>query len=140
MPRHRIKREVDALKASRPGRRFEDAHERHRIDNHAVRLAVLAIGALLALAGALTFWVPGPNFVIVLIGLAIVGGQWRFAARMFDRLEVASRRWHDEHWEPYEHKTRALVIIWLVVATLLVAAAWFAAGQGWLPGWVPLVD
>ncbi len=137
MSRHRIRREVHALKASRPGRRFEDAHERHRISNHAVRLTVLTIGGMLALAGSLTFWLPGPNFVIVLIGLAIVAGQWRFAARIFDRLEVASRRWHDEYWEPYPHKGRAVVLVWLVVAAAMAAAVWTADRYGWLPGWVP---
>jgi hypothetical protein len=139
MSRNRIQREVDTLRASAPGRRFEDAHERHRITNHAVRLTVLTVGLALAIAGAVTFWVPGPNFVIVFLGLAIVAGQWRLAARMFDRLEVALRRWNDERWDPYPHKRRVIAIAWVAVVATLVAVVWFANREGWVPGWVPLL-
>jgi hypothetical protein len=84
--------------------------------------------------------VPGPNFVIVLLGLAIVAGQWRMAARALDRIEAALRRWNDEHWDPYPHKRRAIAIIWIVVVAVLAGAVWLAHRQGWLPGWLPYVS
>lgn len=140
MPRSRIMRAIDTLREAPPGRRFEDAHERQRIRRAPIRLIVLGLGIAFTLAGALTFWIPGPNFVIVLIGLAIVAGQWRVAARALDRIEVALRRWHDEVWEPYPHKRRAIVTIWVAVFAVLAGVAWIAHRQGWLPGWVPFVD
>ena len=101
---------------------------------------MLGFGIAFTLAGALTFWVPGPNFVIVLLGLAIVAGQWRMAARALDRIEVALRRWNDEHWDPYPHKRRAIAIIWIVVVAVLAGAVWLAHRQGWLPSWLPYVS
>ena len=34
---------------------------------------------------AATFWLPGPNFVIVLLGLLLIAGQLGFVARLIDR-------------------------------------------------------
>ncbi len=140
MPRSRIMRAIDKVREAPPGRRFEDAHERQRIRRAPIRLTVLGFGIAFTLAGALTFWIPGPNFVIVLIGLAIVAGQWRVAARVLDRIEVALRRWNDERWDPYPHKRRAVVLIWLVVVAALASVGALAFRQGWLPGWLPFAD
>lgn len=135
----RLRHELETLREATPGRRFEDAHERLRIRNSPVRLTVLGFGIVFTLAGALTFWIPGPNFVIVLVGLAIVAGQWRRAARVLDRIEVGIRRWNDEKWDPYPHKRRAIALIWFSVVVALAVIGWIAYRQGWLPGWIPFV-
>ena len=134
-----IRRELRTLRSTRPGTRFEGAHDRHRVDNRILRWSLIAIGIALVLVGALTFWIPGPNFVIVLGGLALVAAQWRFVARQLDRGEVSARRWNDEHWDPYPHKRRVIAFTWLIVAALVVTGVWVADRQGWLPGWVPLL-
>lgn len=130
---------LQAIREDEPGRRFEAGHERHRIDNHVVRITLIVVGAVLLVSAAVTFWVPGPNFVIVLAGLALVATQWRLVARLMDRGELAARRWHVQRWMPYSHKRRATVL--MATAGLLVVAllAWLATARGWLPGWLPLV-
>lgn len=140
MPRSRIMRAIETLRTAPPGRRFEDAHERQRIRTAPIRLTVLGFGIAFTLAGALTFWIPGPNFVLVLIGLAIVAGQWRMAARALDRVEMALRHWNDRHWDPYPHKRRAITMISLAVGIVLAIAVWTAHRQGWLPDGLPFVS
>jgi hypothetical protein len=135
-----IRRELRTLRGSTPGARFERAHERHRVDNGVLRVLIIGLGLALILASAFTFWVPGPNFVIVLVGLAIVAAQWRAVATRLDRVEVAARRWHDEHWEPYPHKRRVLVLGWLTAVIVIALAVWFAWRQDWLPTWLPFTD
>ncbi|MCB0879755.1 MAG: hypothetical protein KDC46_12355 [Thermoleophilia bacterium] len=135
MPLERIRRELRRIRAHLPGERFERTHERHRINNHAVRVTVIAVGCGVMVIAAVTFWVPGPNFVIVLAGLALVAGQWRFVARMLDRGEVAARRWHEQTWEPMPRWRRRsiLAVVWLAGACLALAMAYVSWRQGLLP-------
>jgi Mn2+/Fe2+ NRAMP family transporter len=134
-----IKDELRTLREAQPGTRFERGHERHRVRNHVVRLLLICLGLGLALGGALTFWIPGPNFVIVLAGLAIVAAQWRAVARRLDRIEVALRRWNDERWDPYPHKRRVLVLGWLVAVLVIALAVYGAWRADWLPAWLPFI-
>ncbi len=132
--------EMRQLKEAPPGRRFEDGYERTKVDNRVLRLSLVTLGFALMFAAAVTFWLPGPNFVLVLAGLALVGGQSRTVAKLMDRGEVTGRRWNDRYWDPYPHKKRAIAIIWSVVAIIVALVVWLAYEQGWLPRWVPFVD
>ena len=134
-----IRNELKQLRHAEPGRRFENGYERTKVDNRVLRISLVVLGFTLMAAAAVTFWVPGPNFVLVLAGLALVGGQSRTVAKLLDRGEVRARRWNEERWDPYPHKKRAIAIIWIVVVAALAAAVWLAHRQGWLPTWLPLV-
>ena len=134
-----FRREIRELKESRPGTRFQRGHERHKVDNRVGRLVIICIGLGLALGGALTFWVPGPNFVIVLAGHAIVAAQRKGVARQLDRVEVAGRRWNEERWDPYPHKRRVIVLGWLAFLALVALLGWVAWRNGWLPSWLPFI-
>lgn len=134
-----IRRELQALRTARPGTRFQRSHERHKVDNRVLRWSLIVFGIGVALVGALTFWIPGPNFVIVLTGLIIVAAQWRFVARQLDRGEVVARRLNDEHWDPYPHKRWLVFTTWLAVVTTACIVLWLASARGWIPAWVPIL-
>jgi hypothetical protein len=138
----RIRRELRTVRHAEPGERFEATHERHRIRNQPVRLAVIAFGLLLMAVAALTFWIPGPNFVLVLAGLALVAGQWRMVAKLMDRGEVAGRRWHQETWLEWSRARRHSIIfaMWFVGASVAVTMAWFTWLEDALPSSWPLVS
>lgn len=140
MAGRKLKKNLDEIKDAEPGSRFEEAHERHRIDNHVVRVGVIVLGALIVVAGAATFWLPGPQVLIVIVGLALMASQWRVVARLLDRIEVAGRTWHEERWEPYPHKGRVKVLGTLVFIAVVAALGWLAWDRGWLPSWLPLID
>lgn len=141
MARKRIRKELRTIGDDQPGRRFEATHERHRIRNHAVRITVIGLGCTLMVVAAATFWIPGPNFLLVLAGLALVAGQWRMVARLLDRGELAARRFNDETWEPMSRWRKRLVIViaWTVFALLVLAALYASGRAGILPDWVPLL-
>jgi putative transmembrane protein PGPGW len=74
---------------ARPGRRFIRYHEhvqkRASYLSMAVGIAVVVLGLLLSLT-------PGPGFVFVLLGAAILAGQSRSLARALDRFEIRLRK------------------------------------------------
>jgi len=136
---NRLTREMRELRAAEPGERFQAGYHRTKVDSRIMRVSLVVLGIALMVAAAVTFWLPGPNFVLVFAGLALVGGQSETVARVMDHGEVAARRWHSQRWKPYPHKTRAKAVIALIVATLVGLGVWFAADQGWLPEWIPLI-
>ena len=72
-----------------PGRRFTryhaHAHTRSSYLSMAVGIATVLLGLLLTLT-------PGPGFLVLLIGAAIIAGQSRRLARALDRAELRLRR------------------------------------------------
>lgn len=121
----RIRRELCALRDDAPGVRFEHGFDRTRVRNPAIRTGLVSLGFVLMATAAVTFFVPGPNFVLVLAGLALVTGQSRHGARLLDRLELGARRWRRRVWRPYTHKTAVIVLAVLVAAALAAGIAWF---------------
>jgi len=129
----RFRRQLDHVRDAEPGTRFVGVFERSHVRNFALRIALLGVGFLLVVAAAVTFWLPGPNWVLVAAGLVIACGQSHFVARNLDRLELFARRMHDEHWVPYRHKRAlltSLALVGLVAAALL---AWYAYRRHWIP-------
>ncbi len=123
------------MRDSEIGRRFEEAHERHRIDNHIVRMTLIALGCVVMVLAAVTFWVPGPNFVVVLIALVLVSSQWRRVAQLLDRGEHAARRWHERSWVPRPRWQKRVVyfLMWLAGALVGLGMAYLSWRQGVLP-------
>ena len=129
----RIRRELRALRDDEPGARFENGYERIHLRNKVLRMVVLALGVVLMASAAVTFVLPGPNFVLVLVGLALIAGQSRTIARLIDRAEVAGRRWHEHVWLPYGHKSAAKVVAALVVCSGAAAIAWYLYSREMIP-------
>jgi hypothetical protein len=129
----RIRTELRLLRDDEPGERFQSGFARTHVRNYALRMFLVSLGVALMLAAAATFWLPGPNFVLVLAGLALVGGQSRLVARGMDHLEVTARRWNDDVWTPYERKGALLGALAITGAILIALAAWYAWQRGWIP-------
>ncbi|MCW2971873.1 MAG: hypothetical protein JWN72_146 [Thermoleophilia bacterium] len=137
----RIRRQLEQIRDAEPGTRFNEVYERSHVRSFAVRVTLLAVGSLLILASAVTFWLPGPNWVLVFFGLAIVCGQSQWVARKLDAGELALKRWHDERWAPYRHKRALLAVGALVAIALAALLGWYAWRRGWIPhGWIPGLD
>lgn len=138
---NRIRHELNLVRAAQPGTRFEAGHERHRIHNHALRMLVIGIGCVLMVSAAATFWMPGPNFVVVLASLVLVAGQWRAVARRLDRGEVVARRWHGERWIPLPRwrKRLAVFAMWLAGACVAVMLTYVSWRTGALPVSLPIL-
>lgn len=71
--RHPIRRMLSRLRARL------DGHPRLR---HGYRIAIGVFGALIALLGLVLVPLPGPGWLIVFLGLAVLGTEFRWARRL----------------------------------------------------------
>ena len=86
------------LKASEPGRRFDERYRRRREDGRGrwdPRRLLYVAGGLLLVVGSLFMGMlptpPGPGTVTFLLGLGLIAGESRPVARLLDRAEVGAR-------------------------------------------------
>ena len=66
-------------------RRLEAKRETYAEKPRAVRWLLVAVGFTLLLAGAAMLVLPGPAFVVIPIGLALLSLQFTWAGRLLDR-------------------------------------------------------
>jgi hypothetical protein len=126
---------LDQIRNDTPGVRFIHAHQRNRIHNPVLRVGAIFVGLALMVAAAVTFWLPGPNFVLVLAGLALVAAQWRLAARLLDWLELRGRAVKRVLWDQRSKAARHTIAFTLW--TLFTAACLAAILGLWHLGLLP---
>lgn len=120
----RIKGHWHEFRNGKPGRRFQDRYHRRRQDEQGhvlLRIFNVGLGSVIAVGSLALAPLPGPGFLTVFLGLAIVAGELLYAARFLDWSEVRIRilaRFVRDMW-------RASVAGKVVVA---VAALLLAAG------------
>ena len=77
------------------GRKVEALHERVdavRGGRLALRIAVAVVGSAVVLAGIAMLVLPGPGWLAIFLGLAILGTEFSFARRINDWLRDKVRR------------------------------------------------
>ncbi len=109
---------------------------RNRVIHLLYRTAVALIGLVVVGVGLALVPLPGPGWLIVFLGLAILASEFAWAARL---LGLARR--HLGAWTAWLGRQPALVRGLLGAATLAgVAIVVAVSARVWgLPGWVPLV-
>jgi hypothetical protein len=79
----------------RPGLRFRERYRlrqsRGRGTFHPVRLSYLAVGMALIVLSAFFGWLPVMGWGTVVLGLAMIAGEFYPVARLMDRLEARGR-------------------------------------------------
>jgi uncharacterized protein (TIGR02611 family) len=111
--------------------RLEAQRERYKERSRIVRIAVALAGFTLLLGGLAMLVLPGPAFVVIPIGLAILSLEFTWAERLLDRsLEEAAKAQR----KAAETSTTQRVLTGIAVA---LAAAAFAAW--WWFGDIPLL-
>ena len=77
-------------------------------------------GPVLIVAGLAFIPTPGPSYIIIVIGMWMLAGEFLPLARFFDRLEVRLRelgRWVKECWKSSSTLVRVLLVL-VCAATL----------------------
>ncbi len=115
------------------------------------KLVVTLVGALVMLAGVVMMVTPGPGIVALVLGLAILSTEWRWADRLLDRAREYAHEAAEKAraMDPRVRRRRLVQGVCVVgVAALLLAGCLWAFGwpslvnswwdqlQGWI-GWVP---
>lgn len=120
------------LKESEPGHRFEERYHRLQAgrDGRFSWMTVLnvAAGIGLMMAGVIFWFIPGPGWGFILLGLGFFGSESLAVARMLDRLEVWARRLS----EPVVRWWDRTSLVLKVVIGLLVLIGTAALGYGLL--------
>ena len=108
-----------------PGHRFQTRYSNHRKRRERGeasrygRILNLVGGPALIAAGFAFLPTPGPSYIIIVIGLWMLAGEWLPLARLFDRTEVRLRglgRWIKAGW------TRSSIAVKTLVVLILLAA------------------
>src|SRR5918997_1538954 len=103
-----------------PGHRFQTHYNDHRQrrergeTSRYGRIFNLAAGPALVVAGLAFIPTPGPSYIIIVIGMWMLAGEFLLLARFFDRLEVRLRRlgrWIKERWVGLPAPVKAIVVI-----------------------------
>jgi uncharacterized membrane protein YdbT with pleckstrin-like domain len=56
------------------------------------RIAIITLGIILIPVGMALWFLPGPGWLTIFAGLALLAGQWKRTSRMLDRTELRLRR------------------------------------------------
>jgi uncharacterized protein (TIGR02611 family) len=111
--------------------RLAERREAHARRNRFYRAGFAIAGATVTLAGIAMLVTPGPAFVVIPIGLAMLALEFAWAERLLDRAldqaEIASRK--------AAETTRAQRILGAIATALAIAAAVTA----WLLWEIPLI-
>ena len=98
--------------------RLEARRETHRRRSRVYRIGFAAVGVVVLLAGLVMLVTPGPAFVLIPIGLAMLSLEFLWAERLLERsLEQAAAA-----QEKAAQTTRAQRILGALAAALAVAA------------------
>ena len=87
----KLKHQFHQLKASRPGRRFQDLHERRADSGKKRKLLMIGAGIVLLLAGVLMLVAPGPGLLAIAVGIGLIAQEIPSVARALDWLELRIR-------------------------------------------------
>ncbi len=103
---------------------------------HRSRKIILGVvgGVVLAL-GIVMIPYPGPGWVVVFIGLAILAQEFPWAQRVLD---IAKGKY--DQWQAWLSRQPAWVksIFWLMTATIVIVTIWLLNGYGLLNAWFHL--
>ena len=90
-----LKKDWKTLRENRPGNRFQARYryrEYHSPSSGVKRLLKIIIGITLIPVGILLWFVPGPGWLMIFIGLALLAGRSKTLSRFLDRAELLIRR------------------------------------------------
>lgn len=87
------------------------------------KVVVTMVGVLVMLAGLIMMVTPGPGIVGLLVGLAILSTEWRWADRWLDSARAAARRAADKarEMDPTVRRQRVALTASATLLALLVA-------------------
>lgn len=99
------------------------------------RLAIGIIGGVVLLVGVITIPYPGPGWLIVFTGLAILATEFSWARRVLDFAKSKYDRWKE--WVKRQHPAVRLAILALTGIVVLMTL-WLLNVFGLFSGWFNL--
>jgi uncharacterized protein (TIGR02611 family) len=99
----------------------------HSFDRQFKKLLVGIVGGLVLLAGIIMIPYPGPGWLVVFAGLAILATEFTWAQRILDRTKSKY-----DAWQEWLKKQSAAVraMFWLATAAIVIVTIWLLNGYG----------
>ena len=107
----RLKENVRQIKHGKPGSRFLGCYRykqelRHKYGSIYRRIDI-TLGCIVIFVGLVMVPLPGPGWIIVAAGLAMIAGESETVARSMDRIEVIARRFAGRVRRAWHNKSTA---------------------------------
>lgn len=100
---------------------------------HVRRVTIAVVGSIVVLVGIIAIPYPGPGWLIVFAGLAILATEFESAQRVLDKLRYEYDKWTD--WLKAQTLPVKLVVL-LATGLVVVATVWLLNGFGLITGWL----
>lgn len=100
----------------------------------AYRVVVFVVGAALVIGGLIMVPLPGPGWLVVLLGLAVLASEFEPAQRVLDFAKVRLRRW--ETWVRAQPRIVQLFFA-LLTAAFVAGVVWGTLRISGVPPWLP---
>jgi len=114
---------------------FRAFFARHRTLDLVYRVTIGVIGSGIVIGGLLLIPLPGPGWLIVFAGLAILATEFAWAGRLLDFARAKVRTWTD--WVTCQSLLVRAAIALGSLALIAGAVGAYLAAQG-VPSWLPL--
>jgi uncharacterized protein (TIGR02611 family) len=101
-------------------RKLQERRETHKQRHPVVRAAFVAVGIALVVGGAALLVLPGPAFVVIPIGLAILSLEFAWAGRLLDKSLIKADEARDKAAQA--SRTQKLLSGGLVAAAAVAVA------------------
>jgi uncharacterized protein (TIGR02611 family) len=98
------------------------------------RVVVLVVGVLVALAGVAMLALPGPGWLVIIVGLAILATEYAWAHRLLERVKRWAARAKDAALDPKRRRRNQALAGVGLVGLALGAWAYVARWGLALPG------
>lgn len=99
------------------------------------RAIIGVLGGLVLVIGVIAIPYPGPGWLIVFTGLAILATEFAWAQRVLDFAKGKYDRWQD--WLARQ-KWWVRALFWLLTALVVVTTLWLLNAYGMIVGWLEL--
>jgi uncharacterized protein (TIGR02611 family) len=105
------------------------------IIRHSRRAAIAIIGGLVVLIGIVMIPYPGPGWLVVFAGLAILATEFDRAQRVLDYAGGIYENW--QRWLNAQ-SNYIKMLVWMMTAIVVVLTIWLINGYGIINDWFKL--
>lgn len=107
----------------------------NKAKRQAKRAAIAAMGSIVLLIGIVAIPYPGPGWLIVFAGLAILATEFEWAGRLLERARGYYDDWVD--WIKKQHWAVRLLVL-AFTGLVIVITVWLLNGFGIMNAWFKL--
>ncbi len=107
----------------------------HKVIRHAKKLIIGIVGSVVLLAGLIAIPYPGPGWLIVFAGLAILATEFDWAQWLLDRARSKYDGW--QSWLRRQNRTTRIIFL-ILTCIVVIVTIWLLNGYGLIDNWLNL--